>query len=63
MADRNPLGDLTFLGRNSRLVRYFGRPLQQFLAVEAAGGVLMLAAAAAALVWANSPWQDTYRAF
>lgn len=63
MAEHNPLGDLTFLGRNSRLVRYFGRPLQQFLAVEAAGGVLMLAAAAAALVWANSPWQDTYRAF
>ncbi len=58
MADRNPLSDLTFRGRNSRLVRYFGRPVQQFLAVEAAGGVLMLAAAAAALAFEDPLVQD-----
>src|SRR5689334_4317632 len=29
---------------------------------ETVGGVLLLVAAAAALVWANSPWASTYRA-
>ncbi len=31
-----------------------------FAAIEAAGGVLMLVATVAALVWVNSPWQDSY---
>lgn len=31
------------------------RPLQEFVATEAAGGVLLLAATAAALLWANVP--------
>src|SRR5919202_1751723 len=35
-------------------------PLRRFLATEAAGGVLLVSAAVAALVWANSPWGDTY---
>ena len=38
------------------------RPLAQFLRVEAAGGVLLAAAAAVALVWANSPWRAGYEA-
>jgi Na+:H+ antiporter, NhaA family len=37
-------------------------PVEKFLAVEAASGVLLLAAAALALVWANSSWQDSYAA-
>ncbi|MFA5890285.1 MAG: Na+/H+ antiporter NhaA [Actinomycetota bacterium] len=36
-----------------RLPRLVARPLQQFLQTEAAGGILLLAAAAVALVWAN----------
>ncbi|MFZ9629910.1 MAG: Na+/H+ antiporter NhaA [Ilumatobacteraceae bacterium] len=36
------------------------RPLRDFLRTETASGVLLVAAAAAALVWANSPWRDTY---
>ena len=32
------------------------RPLQRFMDTEAAGALFMLAAAVAALVWANSPW-------
>ena len=36
------------------------RPLQAFLGAESAGGIVLLAAALAALVWANSPWGDTY---
>jgi NhaA family Na+:H+ antiporter len=35
--------------------------LREFLATEAAGGVLLLAATAIALVWANSPWSDAYQ--
>ena len=37
------------------------RPLRDFLATEAAGGVLLLTAAMAALVVANSPWKAGYR--
>lgn len=36
------------------------RPLQSFLSTESAGGILLLAAALVALIWANSPWSDTY---
>lgn len=37
-------------------------PVERFLAVEAASGLLLLAAAVAALVWANSPWHASYQA-
>jgi NhaA family Na+:H+ antiporter len=36
------------------------RALRDFLATEAAGGILLLAATAVALAWANSPWQASY---
>lgn len=36
------------------------QPLQSFLEAEASSAVLLLAAAAIALVWANSPWQGSY---
>ena len=35
-------------------------PLHEFLHFEAAGGIVLVAATAVALVWANSPWQDSY---
>jgi NhaA family Na+:H+ antiporter len=35
-------------------------PVERFLAVEAASGILLLAAAAIALIWANSPWAGSY---
>lgn len=35
-------------------------PLRSFLQTEAASGVLLVVAALAALVWANSPWRDSY---
>jgi Na+:H+ antiporter, NhaA family len=34
--------------------------LRQFLATEAGGATLLLGAAVLALVWANSPWADSY---
>jgi Na+:H+ antiporter, NhaA family len=43
------------------LPRRVVRPLQAFLAEEAAGGLVLLSAAAAALVWANSPWRSSYQ--
>jgi NhaA family Na+:H+ antiporter len=35
-------------------------PLRDFLHTESAGGTLVAAGALAALVWANSPWSDSY---
>jgi NhaA family Na+:H+ antiporter len=36
------------------------QPLQRILRHEAAGGIVMLVAAAVAIVWANSPWSSSY---
>jgi NhaA family Na+:H+ antiporter len=38
------------------------QPLQTFLRTEEASGILLLAAAVAALLWANSPWRASYEA-
>jgi NhaA family Na+:H+ antiporter len=40
--------------------RTFVQPFVRFTQIEAASGMLLLAAAALALVWANSPWSDAY---
>ena len=57
------------MGRpNRRPPRLFGigswaeiRRIGDFLREETIGGVLLLAAAATALVWTNSPWSGSYR--
>ncbi|MGH9272747.1 MAG: Na+/H+ antiporter NhaA [Ilumatobacteraceae bacterium] len=49
----------TFLHRGSALAR-LARPIAQFLRIEASGGILLVAATLAALVWANSPWSAAY---
>lgn len=46
-----------------RMARLAGRPLERFLGIEAASGVLLLLAAAAALIWANSAWAASYQSF
>ena len=46
-----------------RLARSVGRPLERFLHIESASGILLLAAAALALAWANSEWGDAYVRF
>jgi len=43
-----------------RFARLAGRPLERFLHIEAASGILLLVAAAVALAWANSPWAESY---
>jgi Na+:H+ antiporter, NhaA family len=37
-------------------------PLREYLRNEAAGGVVLMVAAAVALGWANSPWRAAYTA-
>jgi hypothetical protein len=36
------------------------RPVREFFATEAAGGIVLLVAAVVALVWVNSPFGDSY---
>jgi NhaA family Na+:H+ antiporter len=38
------------------------RPLERFLRIEAASGIVLLVVAVVALGWANSPWGTAYRA-
>lgn len=44
----------------ARRMRRILSPLEAFLRAETAGGVVLLAATAAALLWANSPWRHGY---
>ncbi|MCY1035896.1 Na+/H+ antiporter NhaA [Corallococcus sp. BB11-1] len=46
-----------------RFARWAGRPLERFLHIQAASGILLLVAAAGALLWANSPWAAGYLQF
>ncbi len=41
---------------NNKLIR----PLSDFLHKEASAGILLVLAASAAMIWANSPWSDSY---
>ncbi len=45
-----------------KLAKLATRPLERFLRIEAASGILLLLAAAVALAWANSPWAESYAA-
>ncbi|MCH1435634.1 MAG: Na+/H+ antiporter NhaA, partial [Acidimicrobiales bacterium] len=37
--------------------------MREFLAIEAASGMFLIAATVLALVWANSPWSESYHDF
>ena len=43
-----------------RRLLLFVRPVQEFVQTESASSVLLILAAAAALIWANSPWHHEY---
>jgi NhaA family Na+:H+ antiporter len=47
-------------GPARRFARRARAPVERFLAIEAASGILLLAIACLALVWANSPWAHLY---
>jgi NhaA family Na+:H+ antiporter len=36
------------------------RPFQEFIAAETSGGIVLVAATIVALIWANSPWAESY---
>ena len=43
--------------------QHFLQPLRDFVHEQASSGIVLLASAVVALVWANSPWSDTYYDF
>jgi NhaA family Na+:H+ antiporter len=46
--------------RESLVTRALVLPIQQFIHIQGMSSILLLGAAITALVWANSPWQDSY---
>ena len=46
--------------RRATQARSLPKVVARFLHTEASGGIALVVAAAVALVWANSPWQDSY---
>ena len=60
MAHGLPPTELTWLGSDRRLARRLGRPVQRFIQIEAASGVVLVIATIVALIWANSPARDLY---
>jgi len=49
--------------RQGRPIERLLSPFTRFARLEAAGGLVLLVATVAALVWANSPWAASYHAF
>ena len=50
----------TWLTSERLVPNRFIRPVIEFTRVEAAGGIVLLIAAAIAIIWANSPWSEFY---
>lgn len=48
---------------SDRPLARLARPVREFLRIESAGSILLLLAAAIALLWANSPWAESYDSF
>ena len=60
--DSDPIHQ-TWLNSDRAIPRRFVRPALRFADTEAASGIVLLAAAVAALLWANSPWGAGYFTF
>jgi len=59
VTDRGRAARDAFTGRTA-WARNLAAPVRDFLSQETGGAVVLLVAGAAALVWANSPWSDSY---
>jgi NhaA family Na+:H+ antiporter len=46
----------------ARPIKLITSPFARFAKIEAAGGILLVASTMAALLWANSPWEQSYYA-
>ena len=57
--DKPPLQG-SWVSSDRPVPRRLARPLRSFLATEAAGGIVLLAATLVALIWVNSPWDASY---
>ena len=55
-----PPSKLTWIGSDRQLASKVARPVLKFTEIEAAGGIVLVIATIVALIWANSPWVDTY---
>ena len=55
--------DTPFLGLPTRPIRRLTGPIQRFMHVQAASGIVLLAATAVALFLANSPWSSSFLEF
>ncbi|MEA2057590.1 MAG: Na+/H+ antiporter NhaA, partial [Actinomycetota bacterium] len=53
----------TWLHSEGMIPRTFARPALQFMGTEAAGGIVLMMATILALLWANSPWGESYFSF
>lgn len=61
MAELSPPPPIPGVFRPARqLAKAIAGPISSFLHIQAASGLLLLAAAVAALAWANSPWHEWY---
>ena len=56
----NPNDRATWLRSDRFFARTVAQPINRFLHIEASGGMLLVAAAVIAIVWANSPWSASY---
>jgi NhaA family Na+:H+ antiporter len=63
MSEPRPRAISTLLQTRDRIARRILLPVQAFIQTESAGGIVILAAAIAALIWANSPWDESYGDF
>ena len=59
-ASHAAIGTTGETGDAEPLVEKLLAPFRRFAATAAAGGIVLLAATAVALVWANSPWSESY---
>ena len=53
-------GRLRVRARHSYITRQVVLPAQKYLHTESISGLVLLAAAMAAIIWANSPWSAAY---
>ena len=53
-------GALQVKRRESLVTRALVMPIQEFIHIQGISSIVLLTAAIAALVWANSPWHDSY---
>jgi Na+/H+ antiporter NhaA len=52
--------EITGFGGRTAWARNMAAPVRDFLAAEEGGAAIMLGAAVAAVIWANSPWSHAY---